>query len=109
MNQIKPCLHFLSSINNNSSVDTSGLHSTLYNESEQEAVRALASLSNSRNSTPFSPLLSPMLQSPGMAPLFALCSTSPLPTLSSKPPVDYYKPATQSGKPLMKGDQPVSE
>ena len=56
----------LSSINNNSSVDTSGLHSTLYNdfsESEQEAVRALASLSNSRNSTPFSPSLSPMLQS----------------------------------------------
>ena len=50
--------HALSSINNNSSIDTSGLHSTLYsefNESEQEAVRALASLSNSRNSTPFSP------------------------------------------------------
>ena len=111
-NQIKLCLHFLSSINKNSSVDTSGLHSTLYNdfsESEQEAVRALASLSNSRNSTPFSPLLSPMLQSPRTAPLFAPCSTSPLPTFSSKPPVDYYKPATQRGKPLMKGDQPVSE
>ena len=87
----------LSSINN-SSVDASGLHSTVYNdfsESEQEAVRALASLSNSRNSTPFSPLLSPMLQSPGPASLFAPCSTSLLPTFSSKPPVDYYKPATQ--------------
>ena len=51
-------------INSNSSIDATGLHSTLYsefNESEQEAVRALASLSNSRNSTPFSPLLSPML------------------------------------------------
>ena len=103
--------HALSSINNNSSIDTSGLHSTLYsefNESEQEAVRALASLSNSRNSTPFSPLLSPMLQSPGTAPLFAPCS-SPLPTFSSKPPVDFYKPATQRVKPLMKGDQPVNE
>ena len=101
----------LSSINN-SSVDASGLHSTVYNdfsESEQEAVRALASLSNSRNSTPFSPLLSPMLQSPGTAPLFAPCSTSPLPTFSSKPPVDYHKPATQRGKQLMKGDQPASE
>ena len=55
--------------------------------SEQEAVRALASLSNSHNSTPFSPLLSPMLQSPGTAPLFAPCS-SPLPTFSAKPPID---------------------
>ena len=102
----------LSSINNNSSVDASGLHSTVYNdfsESEQEAVRALASLSNSRNSTPFSPLLSPMLQSPGTAPLFAPCSTSPLPIFSSKPPVDYYKPATQRDKLLMKGYQPASE
>ena len=84
-------------IHNNSSIDTSGLHSTLYsefNESEQEAVRALASLSNSRNSTPFSPLLCSMLQSPGTAPLFALCSSA-LPTFSSKPPVDFYKPATQ--------------
>ena len=88
----------LSSINNNSPVEASGLHSTVYNdfsESEQEAVKALASLSNSRNSIPFSPLLSPMLQSPGPASLFAPCSTSPLPTFSSKPPVDYYKPATQ--------------
>ena len=92
-------------IHNNSSIDTPGLHSTLYsefNESEQEAVRALASLSNSRNSTPFSPLLSPMLQSPGTAPLFAPCS-SPLPTFSSKPPVDFYKPATHRVKPLVKG------
>ena len=75
-------------VHNNSSMDTPGLHSTLYsefNESEQEAVRALASLSNSRNGTSFSPLLSPMLQSPGTAPLFAPCS-SPLPTFSSKPP-----------------------
>ena len=98
-------------INSNSSIDATGLHSTLYsefNESEQEAVRALASLSYSRNSTPFSPLLSPMLQSPGTAPLFAPCSTSPLPTFSSKPPVDFYKPATQRVKPLMKGDHPVS-
>ena len=98
-------------IHNNSSIDTPGLHSTLYsefNESEQEAVRALASLSNSRNSTPFSPLLSPMLQSPGTAPLFAPCS-SPLPTFSSKPPVDFYKPATHRVKPLVKGDQPVNE
>ena len=76
-------------INNNSSIDATGLHSTLY-------------------STPFSPLLSPMLQSPGTAPLFAPCSTSPLPTFSSKPPVDFYKPATQRVKPLMKGDLPVS-
>ena len=55
----------LSSINNNSSVDASGLHSTVCNEfseSEQEVVRVLASLSNSHNSTPFSPLLSPMLR-----------------------------------------------
>ena len=99
-------------INSNNSIDTSGLHSTLYsefNESEQEAVRALASLSNSRNSTPFSPLLSSMLQSPRTAPLFAPCSTSPLPTFSSKPPVDFYKPATHRVKPLLKGDQPVSE
>ena len=47
-------------IHNNSSMDTPGLHSTLYsefNESEQEAVRTLASLSNTCNSTPFSPLL----------------------------------------------------
>ena len=89
-------------IHNNSSIDTPGLHSTLYsefNESEQEAVRALASLSNSRNSTP---------QSPGTAPLFAPCS-SPLPTFSSKPPIDFYKPATHRVKPLMKGDQPVNE
>ena len=49
-----------------------------------------------------------MLQSPGTAPLFAPCS-SPLPTFSSKPPVDFYKPATQSLKPSMKGDQPVNE
>ena len=34
---------------------------------------------------------------------------SPLPTFSSKPPVDYYKPATQRGKLLMRGGQPVSE
>ena len=98
-------------MNTNSSIDTTGLHSTLYSEfseSEQEAVRTLASLSNSRNSTPFSPLLSPMLQSPGTAPLFAPCSTSPLPTFSSKPPIDFYKPATQRVKPLMKGDHPVS-
>ena len=97
----------LSSINNNSSVEASGLRSTVYNdfsESVQEAVKALASLSNSRHSTPFSPLLSPMLQSPGPAPLFAPCSTSPLPTFLSEPPVDYYKPATQRGKLLMKGD-----
>ena len=56
----------LSSINSNSFVVTYGLHSTLYNdfsESGQEAIRALASLSNSRNSTPFSPLLSPMIKS----------------------------------------------
>ena len=45
-------------MNTNSSIDTTGLHSTLYsefNESEQEAVRALASLSNSHNNTPFFP------------------------------------------------------
>ena len=63
---------------------------------------------NSRNSTPFSPLLSPMLQSPGTAPLFAPCS-SPLPTFSSKPSTDFYKPATHRVKPLVKGDQPVNE
>jgi len=105
-------------LNNNSSVDTSGLHTTLYsefNESEQEAVRALTSLSNSRNSTPFSPLLSPMLQSPGTAPLFAPCAgidnSSPLPTFSSKPPVDFYKPATQRGNALndVKGDHAMEQ
>ena len=37
------------------------------------------------------------------------CFTSPLPTFSSKPPVDFYKPATHKVKPLMKGDQPVNE
>ena len=36
-------------------------------------------------------------------------STSPLPTFSSKPPVDFYKPVTHRVKPLMKGDQPVNE
>jgi len=108
----------MSSVNTNSSVDNSGLHTTLYsefNESEQEAVRALTSLSNSRNSTPFSPLLSPMLQSPGTAPLFASCSgidnPSPLPTFSSKPPSDFYKPATQRGRAPhdVKGDHVVEQ
>ena len=97
-------------MNTNSSIDTTGLHSTLYsefNESEQEAVRALASLSNSCNSTSFSPLLSAMLQSAGAAPLFAPCSISPLPTFSSEPPIGFYKPARQRVKPLLKGDHPV--
>ena len=102
--------HALSSINNNSSIDTFGLHSTLYsefNESEQEAVRVLTSLSNSHNSTPF---LLYFLQCYNHQEqlLFAPCS-SPLPTFSSKPPVDFYKPATQRVKPSMKGDQPVNE
>ena len=47
-----------------------------------------------------------MLQSPGTAPLFTPCFTSPLPMFSSKPPIDFYKPVTQS-KPLLKGDHPV--
>lgn len=80
-----------------------------FSESEQLAVYGLASLSNSRNSTPFSPLQSPQLVSPTVSnDVFHFHASPPrLPEFSGHlQQVTYQRPQTQRKSPLPSNGAP---
>ena len=80
-----------------------------FSESEQLAVYGLASLSNSRNSTPFSPLQSPQLVSPTVNnDVFHFHASPPrLPEFSGHlQQVSYQRPQTQRKSPLPSNGSP---